>query len=172
MRSYVIPANPNTFKQQAHRNCMTELVKRYQSISADADVKDEWNVEGLEQVISGFNVFVQYGRKSKISASPASGSAPLDVTLTYTCGIPLAKATLIQDKAGTITIILDTGEVESGADKTKLIEDLAAGTYYWYLADDDVLKTGDESPKIYQGVTKWKPNTTTGVADECKCVVS
>ena len=172
MRSWVKPANPQTAKQTAHRAIMTKLVARYQSLSADADVKAEWNIEALPYVVSGFNIFVKWGRKSKISVSPSSGSAPLTVTITYTCGVPLDRAMLLQLKGSVWSIVLDVGQVEAGADKTKQITGLTADTYYWYLADKEVLKSGDSSPKAYQAITMWKPNTTTGVADECKCVVS
>lgn len=172
MRSWVKPANPKTNKQKAHRAVMTELVKRYQSLMADADVKAEWNVEALPYVISGFNIFVKWGRLSKISVSPESGSAPLDVTITYTCGIPLAKATLLQFDQTTWTKIKDKGELESGEDKIVDVTGLAAGTYNFFLADDDVLKSGDTAPMAYQAITKWKPDTVNGVAKECKVVAS
>jgi len=172
MRSWVKPANPQTNKQQANRDVLTQLVKRYQEISADPDVKAEWNEEALPYVISGFNVFVKWGRLSKISVSPESGSAPLTATITYTCGIPLAKATLLQFDGTTWTKIKDKGELEAGEDKTVTVEGLEAGTYYFFLADDDVLKSGDTAPQNYQAITKWKPDLVNGVAKEAKVVVS
>ena len=172
MRAYVKPANPKTAKQMAVRYLMTELVKRYQSLSADADVKAVWNVEALPYVISGFNIFVKWGMKSQISVSPTSGTAPLDVVVTYTCGIPLAKATMLQFDQTDWTIVIAKGSVEAGADKTKDISALAVGTYNWFLADDDVLKSGDETPQAYQGITMWKPDKVNGVVIDCECVVS
>jgi len=172
MRSWVKPANPRTLKQRAVRDYLTKLVKRYQSLMADADVKSEWNIEGLPLVISGFNYFVKYGRLSQISVSPSSGAAPLDVTVTYTCGLPIAKATMLQEKDGVFTIVKAKGTLESGADKTVTVTGLTAGTYYFWIANDDVLKAGDTSPQSYQAITKWKPNYATGVADESKVVVS
>jgi len=169
-RSYVIPANPRTNPQKAHRAVLAELVKRYQALMADADVKAEWNVEGLPYLISGFNVFTKWGRLSEISVSPSSGTAPLNVTVTYKCGIPLAKAKLYQFDGTTWSDVTPAaGLSESG---TVDITGLAAGTYLYYLADVDVLKAGDVSPQAYQAITRWKPDEVNGVAQEAKVVVS
>lgn len=165
-RSWVKPANPQTPKQQAGRDVMDKLVKRYQSIYGDIDVKAQWNEEGLAYLISGFNAFVKYGRKSLISVSPASGGAPLDVTVTYTLGISVAKAGLLQFDGTTWTIIKDAGELEEGVDKTVAVNGLAAGTYYFFIADMDVLKDGDSAPQAYQAITKWEPDLINGVAKE------
>lgn len=172
MRAWVKPANPKTPKQMAHRLTMTELVKRYQTLMADSEVKAEWNIEALPYVVSGFNIFVKWGRKSIISVSPESGSAPLDVVVTYTCGVPLAKATMLQFDQSAWTIIAAKGTLEAGVDKTKDITGLAVGTYNFFIADDDVCKESDESPQAYQAITKWKPDTVNGVAKECTVVVS
>ena len=172
MRSYVKPANPRTNAQKAHRAVMANLVKRYQELIADPDVKTAWNAEALPFVISGFNLFTKYGRQSKISVSPASGSAPLTVTITYTCGIPVNKAGILKFDGTTWTIVKDKGTLSSTPNSTVQVTGLTAGTYYFFLADLDVLKPGDTSPKAYQAITKWKPDTTNGVAVEAKTVVS
>ena len=172
MRAWVKPANPKTNPQKAVRAIMALLVKRYQTLYADPDVKAEWNIEALPYVISGFNVFVKWGRKSQISVSPTSGSAPLDVVLTYTCGVPLAKATILQFDGTTWSIVVAKGAVKAGDDQTADITGLAVGTYTFYIADDDVLKTEDTSPMAYQAITMWKPDKPNGVALECEVVVS
>jgi hypothetical protein len=169
-RSYVVPANPNTDKQKANRAVLTELVKRYQSLYADDDVKAEWNIEALPYLVSGFNIFVKWGRLSDIKVSPTSGSAPLDVTITYKCGIPLAKARLYQLTGSTWTDI--TPEAGLLAEGTVLVEDLSAGTYFFFLADVDVLKELDEDEQPYQAITKWSVDEENGVAVECTTVAS
>jgi len=170
IRSWVKPANPRTNPQKAVREYLKVLVKRYQALMADPDVNAEWNLEVLPYVISGFNVFIKFGRASEVSVSPESGAAPLDVTVTYKCAIPLAKAKLYQEADGTFTDVTPAeGLSESG---TVTITGLAAGTYYFWLADVDVLKAGDTSPQPYQAITKWKPDKVNGVAKEAKVVVS
>jgi len=172
LRAYVKPANPNTNAQMAQREVMKNLVKRYQELASDADVKAAWNAEALEYVISGFNLFVKYGRMSKIAASPGSGSGTVNVTLTYTCGLPVSKAGIVRFNGTTWTIIKNKGTLEAGTDKTVSDTITQAGTYYYFIADLDVLKSGDSSPKAYQAITKWKPNATDGTAVEAKVVVS
>ncbi|RKX53672.1 MAG: hypothetical protein DRP50_05530 [Thermotoga sp.] len=171
-RSYVIPANPKTNKQEAHRAVMQELVKRCQAVVLDdADVKAAWDNEALPLLISGYNLFVKYGRLSKISV-PATGSAGSDITITYTCGIPISKAGIIRYDGSTWEIVADKGTLEAGKDKTITDPSMSAGTYEYYIADLDVLVEGDSSPMEYQAVTKWEPDETNGVAKEAKCVVS
>ncbi len=169
-RSYVIPANPNTNKQKAVRIVMTNLVKRYQELKADTAVKAEWNIEALPYLVSGYNIFVKWGKLSELSAAPASGAAPLDVTITYICGVPLAKAKLYQLKDDVLSDVTPVaGLLASG---TVVLDDLAAATYFWFIADVDVLKSGDTSPKVYQLITKWKADKTNGVATQATSVAS
>lgn len=171
-RSYVTPANPNSDKQQAERATLAEIVKQCQSeVLDDADIKAAWNASALEYAISGYNLFTKWGRLSKISC-PATGTADNPVTITYTCGIPLARAGLFKVTNSTVTEVVAKGGLEAGEDKTVGSGNLAAGTYYFFIADADTLKSGDSWPKIYQGVTKWKPDDTIPGAKEAKCVVS
>jgi len=171
-RSYVIPANPQTNKQQAHRAVLKELVALAKSnVLGTADKKAAWNEEALAYSISGYNLFVKWGRLSKISV-PETGSQGSDVTITYTCGIPIAKAGIIRYDGSSWTIVADKGELESGENKTFADPSVSAGTYYYFLADLDILLEGDTSPQDYQAITKWKPDETNGVADEAKIVVS
>ena len=169
-RSYVIPANPKTDAQMAHRYTMTELVKRWQSLAGDADVVTAWNVSALPWLISGYNLFAKWGRLSEISVAPTSGSAPLDVTITYKCGVPLARAKCFQFDETDWTDVTPAGGML--AEGTIDITGLAAGTYTWFIADDETLKEGESSPQAYQAITKWKPDEVNGVAVECECVAS
>jgi len=171
-RGYVIPANPSTNPQKAHRAVMENLVKRYQSLMADAEVKAEWNVEGLEYLISGFNVFTKFGRRSKLSVTPESGTAPLDVTITYTIGLPVAKARMYRFDGTTWTDITPAEGLSETPDSTLTDKGLAAGTYTYWIANKDVLKAGQTSPQNYQAITKWLPDEVNGVAKECKVTVS
>jgi len=114
---------------------------------------------------------MKYGRKSEI-ACPPTGTADSPVELTYTCGIPLAKAGIFKITDSTVTEVVAAGGLEAGEDKTVNTGNLAAGTYYFYLADTSVLKGADSWPQIYQGCTKWSVDEENGVALEAECVVS
>ena len=171
-RSYVIPANPKSDKQVAVRDTLDKILKHAQSeILDDADIKAAWNAEALPLLISGCNLVVKYGCKSKIS-SPPTGTANSPVEITYTCGIPLAKAAMFKITDSAVTEVVAKGALEAGDDKTVNTGNLAAGTYYFFLADADVLKGADAWPQIYQGVTKWKADDSIPGAKEAKCVVS
>lgn len=171
-RAYVRPANPNTLAQQAHRTTLKNVVKRYQTVAANTDVQAAWNAEALPFVISGYNLFAKWGRKSVISCTPSSGAAPLNVTLTYTLGIPAAKAGILQFDGTNWSIVADKGTLSMTPDSTKTVSGLAAGTYYFYIADLDILKGQDVSPQPYQAMTMWKPNEATGVSVEAKATAT
>jgi len=172
-RSYVIPANPRTLKQRANRDVMKQLVKRWQEVINTDDKKMAWNNVGLiEGNITGYNVFVKYGRKSQISC-PGSASVNSTITITYTLGLPASIAMIVAQKPdGTLEIIAEPGTLEAGENKTIEYTVTSAGTYYFFIADSRVLVSGDTAPKDYQCITKWSRDYTNGVAKEAKCEVS
>jgi len=173
MRSYVKPANPRTNAQKAVREHLKQVLKRWQELSSDADVVKAWNAEALPYLISGYNLFMKFGRGSQISVSPSSGSAPLTVTITYTLGkIPASKAGILMFDGTTWTIVKGKGELSSDPDSTVTHEISSPGTYYFFLADLDVLKEGDSPPQPYQAVNKWKEDKVNGVVIEAKVEVS
>lgn len=172
-RSYVVPVNPKTLKQQANRAVHALLVKRWQEIATTEDIKSAWNAIGAaESNVTGYNVFIKYGRKSKISC-PASATVNSTITITYTCGIPLAFAFIAAVLPnGTIEIIAQPGTLQAGENQTVTYTVSSAGTYQFYIADSRVLVSGDTPPKNYQLITKWMPDYATGTAKAAECVVS
>lgn len=61
VRSYVIPANPNTAGQQTQRSRMQDAVDDWHNIGLDADDVAAWNryASSLTRAMSGFNAFVR-----------------------------------------------------------------------------------------------------------------
>ena len=61
MRQFVVPANPNTTAQAAHRALFTLGVTFWQTLKAVAIMKTGWGVDALmsSQTQSGFNAFMQ-----------------------------------------------------------------------------------------------------------------
>lgn len=167
MRSYVVPANPNSLKQQANRDHMAKIVALYQAnIKGDDDNKAAWNVEALPRSISGYNIFVDYGRQVTLGA--------LDLSAT-TISIPVTASSIPSDRLAvmvydlnTTTYILPTTKRGLGtyteADFTDWTP--AAGDLI-YIADTKVLVDPDteETAALYKAVNHWKVNETTGVAD-------
>ncbi|MEM2073716.1 MAG: hypothetical protein QXO33_04120 [Nitrososphaeria archaeon] len=171
IRSWVKPANPRTLKQMANRDVLKNLVKRWQAIKSDLDAVAAWNKEALPYLISGYNLFVKYGRLSKIEC-PATGSVNVAFTITYTLGLPASKARIYRFDGSTWVDITPAAGLSEAPNSTLSHTITTAGTYYFFIANKDVLKAGDTSPQPYQAITKWKPDYTQGIAKEAKIVIS
>jgi len=170
-RSYVTPANPRTNKQMAHRDILRKLTKRWQEIKADVDAVSAWNQAALQYLISGFNLFMKYGRKSSISV-PSTGTKNNPITITYTLGLPASEAGIYVFNGSTWVDITPAGGLSSTPNSTITWTPTAAGTYHFFIANRTVLKKGDTGPKSYQAITKYSPDITNGVAKEAVCIVS
>ena len=173
-RSYVIPANPRTNKQQAHRDVLRKLVERWQAIIDTDEKRAAWNKYALPYAISGYNLFTKYGRKSAISVpATASGAGSADVEVTYTLGLPAALAKVFRYDGTTWVDVTPAGGLEAGENKTFTDTVTSSGTYEYYIAYaevyDELGGAGNEEPAA---ITKWKPDITNGVADEAKCEVT
>ena len=166
-RAYVIPANPRTNAQKAERAVHALLVKRYQEVApANSDARKAWDLEALPDLISGYNLFVKQGRKSKVAATTGSSTGEIDVT--YTLGLPVDRAELVTYKVSTGEYAAANyeGSLESGEDKTKTITGLDAGSFYQIYIANKHINDFDTSDLIkVASITKWKPNHSTGEAD-------
>lgn len=171
-RSWVKPANPKTAKQMANRDVLTQLVKRWQELMADTEVVAAWNREALPYTITGFNLFVKQGMASNVSC-PSTGQVDVPFVVSYDLGIPADKAKLYAIKSdGTIVDVTPAGGLPSGKGQTVNVTLTSAGTYYIFLANGAVLKTGDTPPKAYQAITKLSRDNVNGVAKEARIVIS
>ena len=86
MRQYVVPANPQTTAQVAHRALFTAGVSFWQMLKAVAVMKTAWGVEALvsPDTQSGFNAFMQnYMKMVKEDADASFINA-----FTDTAGVP------------------------------------------------------------------------------------
>ena len=170
MRTWVKPANPRTNKQKANRGHQKKLVQRWQEISGDTDVKSAYNNRALDYQISGYNLFIKFGRKSSIEC-PATGSVGTAITITYTCEFLTGEAGIYVKKPdGTIEDITPAEGLSTSGSISYTPD--TAGDYEFWIALKSVLKTGDTAPQEYQMVNKWKPDYTQGIAVEAKCTVS
>lgn len=158
LRGWVKPSNPQTNLQQAHRDFMKKLVARYQTVvivdSANPTNSAAWNTEALPYSIAGFNLFTKWGRKTSVSCpATASGAGTTNVEVTYTLGLPASKAALYRVKAG---VWVDTEAVlTDGEGQTATVAITASGEYTFWIADKDVLTTGDTAPQDYQAISCW-----------------
>jgi len=172
-RSYVIPANPRTAPQRAHRAVMAELVKRWKEIIDTTAKQAAWNAIALAELISGYNLFVKEGRKSYISCpETASGVGSVSITITYTLGLGAADARIYKYDGTTYTDITPTEGLKAGVDQTMTYTETASGIYTYFIADSRVLVEGDTPPQAYQAITCWKADEVNGVADPATCEVT
>jgi len=172
-RSYVIPANPQTAKQQAHRAVLAALVARWQAIIDSADKRQAWNKYALPYAISGYNLFTKFGRKSSISVpASASGAGSADVEVTYTLGLPASDAKIYRYDGSTWEDVTPAGGLEAGEDKTFTDTVDTSGTYYYFIAYKKIIDELGDGNEDVASITKWKPDVANGVADEAKCEVT
>ena len=172
-RSWVKPANPKTLSQQAHRDVMKKLVERWKEIATTDAIKKAWNTIALDQLISGYNLFIKEGRRSKISVpETASGTGSATVTVTYTLGLGAADARIYRYDGTNWVDVTPAEGLKAGENQTFDDVVTASGTYEYYIADSRVLVEGDTAPQPYQAITKWMPDTANGVAKEAKVTVT
>jgi len=167
MRSYVVPANPDSLKQQANRDQMRKIVAMYQAnVKGDESLAAAWDVEALPRLISGYNQFTQYGRKVTLGALDLSATT-ISIPVTAS-GIPADRlAVMVYDLSET-TYLLPTTKRGLG---TYTEDDFTAWTPaagdLIYIADTKVLDGADieTTAALYKAVNHWKINEATGVAD-------
>ena len=172
-RSWVKPANPQTAPQQAHRDVMAKLVARWKAVIDTQAKKSAWNAVALDQLITGYNLFVKEGRKSQISAAVTAAwdGTQATITVTYTLGFGAADARIYRWDGTTLTDVTPAGGLSPGANQTFDDVVTAQGTYEYYIADSRVLVSGDTAPQDYQAITKWEPDEANGIAKEAKVTV-
>lgn len=168
MRSYVKPANPNSLKQRANRDHMAKIVAMFQAnVKGDADAAAAWDAEGLAALVSGYNRFVQYGRKVTLGTLDLSATT-ISIPITAS-GVPADRLAVMVKKAVGGTYLLPTTKRGLGTYTESDFTDWtpAAGDLI-YIVDTAVNKSGDTATTaaLYKAVNNWKPNVLTGVADQ------
>lgn len=144
MRQYVIPANPKTVDQVAHRDLFTAAVLFWQTLKAVAIMKTAWGVEALMSVAtqSGFNAFVQ----NNIWITKEDPDASFVTTYADTAGVPSWTMKNVDDgatgdEAGNFEVWRGTTKANLAFVENKTISEgiitgtiaPAAGVYYWKL---------------------------------------
>jgi hypothetical protein len=167
-RAYVIPANPNTNKQKAERLNAGDLVKRWQEIVVGSGVKAAWNESALPFLISGYNLFLKYGRGIDLQVSPTSGSGVTELTFTYDNPIPAAKAALFKFANDAWSDITPVEGLEVGKEKVAVISDTISYDSLYFIALVDTDTAEGDLDEVYQAISKWHVNQSAGTNDECK----
>ena len=168
MRSYVKPANPQTAAQTAERLHHAAIVSMYQNnVKGTAAHKTAWNTEALPALISGFNRFLQYGRKITFgTVNLAAGSLSVEITGS---GIPADRLAVMVYDEGSTTYLLPTTKRGLG---TYTAADFTAYTPaaddLVYIVDTQVLSGSDteETAALYKAVNNWQVDQDNGEIDQ------
>lgn len=175
-RAHVYPAQPRTPSQMAERDQMRQAVHQWQTFSGNLPAVAQWNELALPRLISGFNQFISQYRMSDIS-SPATVTADptlTNVTITYTLGFAVAHARIYREDMTTHALTDITPAIGLSPDpgSTIAINEPAAGTFRYWIADARPLVEGDIAPQGYQRVCNTKPNHTLGTAIRAETIVT
>ena len=167
MRSYVVPANPDSLKQQANRDHMAKIVAMYQAnVKGDASIAAAWDVEALPRLISGYNQFTAYGRKVTLGVLDLSATT-ISIPVTASA-IPADRlAVMVCDITGPTYLLPTTKRGLSTYTEADFTGWTPAAGDLIYIADTKVLDGVDieSDAKLYKAVNHWKINEATGVAD-------
>lgn len=162
MREYVIPANPRTLAQTANRLHMAAIIELYQSnVKGTPAHKAAWNVAALSKVISGFNLFCQYGRTDGITIV-ALAAGTLEVSIDASA-IPSDRLAMMSCDTDNVPIEISTkrglGDYIPGSFATPPV-----ATDLLYIVDTQVLSGADTetTAALYKAVNHWYPDESTG----------
>jgi len=171
MRSYTVPANPQTDAQTAERAHMAAIVDLYQqNVKGTAAHVTAWNAEALKDLISGYNQFTKYGRGITFGAIDLT-AAGFSIEITDS-KIPNDRLSVMVWDHTLDAYHLPTTPARRGLD-TYLAADYAPA--YAIVADDKafivdtkVLSGADveTDAELYKAVNGWSVDQTTGVIDE------
>jgi len=171
-RAYKKPSNPNSLAQQANRDHNKKAVSAYQNfVGTDAERQAEWNAAALSRLISGFNLFLKYARKT-ILACDATYTGGVDCDLTYTAPVDLADMAIFTYAYYSGAWHFEYREmcVEGDDQVYSLNTTGMSDTIYFYIGPKSVFDelTGDDQFAVR--CAHWKPNVATGVADAAESV--
>lgn len=159
VRSYVIPANPNTAGQQAQRAIMTAAVGEWHDATYTAKDKTAWNkfASTLAGALSGFNAMV----RSYIGAVVIGDvwarlknvleSAPVEAQVTITADMVVDGPYILH--WGTSPTFMPESDEQGGETGlvTFTMTELVIGVIYYYYIDDAIDVTTGRT-----GVYKYK----------------
>lgn len=166
LKAYKRPTQTQVCSQRAHRDHQKKLVAMYQAnVGSSEPVKADWNKDAKPRMISGYNLFMQLGRRSKISCEPAYfADATIRTYYTLVQDISSAYMAIELTDPEYAEIIILPGEMQAGEDIIfdTLAPPTGCGPCYIHLCDarSKTLITG--IPPIRDGIfNHWKPDPDT-----------
>lgn len=175
MRTWVKPANPQTNKQQAHRDVMRKLVTEWKTTKkGDVTAVEVWNNYALDYGISGYNLFTKFGRKAYIEVpATASGTGSATVTVTYDFGVLGNDGLILIKKPDGTYDTLEPAELAGSVD----YQATASGNYTFYVGskkvrNDYIAAGGAGQAEDAARITAFKPDEANGIAKVAECEVT
>lgn len=173
MRSYVKPANPQSDAQTANRLQMAAIVELYQTnVKGVAANEAAWNVAALSKLISGYNLFTQYGRTgSQVKTGGLKEPGIVITSLAHaTLDIELVASAIPSDQLSLMTVSAAGTPIKISTKRglghyTETDFDTApAATDLIYVVATNVLAGSDleTDAKMYKAVNNWVPNEADG----------
>ena len=174
MREYVVPANPKTLAQVANRLHMAAIILLYQTnIKGTANRVAAWNVEALPKLISGYNIFTQYGRQGSQALVGGLKEPGIIVTslVAATLEIELVAGAIPADRVALMSVSSAGVPIEMPTTKrgydTYIPGDWTTppvATNLLYVVDTKVLVGADieSTAAIYKAVNHWVPDEVAG----------
>lgn len=177
MRSYVVPANPQSVAQTANRLHMAAILGLYQTnVKGTAANVAAWDAEALPKLISGYNLFMAYGRTGAQTETggrkdpgiviSSLAAASLDINVVASA-IPADRLSLMTVSSAGVPIEIatkrGTGHYVPGSWSTPPV-----ATDVIYLVDTQVLAGADieTTAKMYKAVNRWVPDEDAGTLTE------
>jgi hypothetical protein len=169
MRSYVVPANPQSDAQTAERAHMAAIVDMYQqNVKGTPAHATAWNAEALKDLISGYNQFTKYGRGITFgTVDLTAGNMSIEVTDSK---IPNDRFAVMVYDLSALAYELPTTKRGLGtytvADYTTYATPATGDLFY--IVDTKVLSGADVEgdAKLYKAVNNWEVDQSTGVIDQ------
>lgn len=161
-RAYVVPSQPNTNPQLAIRDDFRKIVHRWQGFIAGIPTfKQLWDNTATKFMISGYNLFLSYGRGSSITTTTVGP----DVNITFDTNVPLTNFGIYRITGVGLPSLINEPTSTSGT----LTDTPPVGTTSTYFIG--YIFVPGETPSEVNLITKWKPNLETGIADEAIATV-
>ena len=173
MRSYVKPSNPMSDAQTANRLHMAAIVLLYQTyVKGTAINAAAWDAEALPKLVSGYNLFTQYGRTgSQVIVGGRKQPGIVVTSLAHgTFDVEIVGSAIPSDRLALMTVGSDgtpkeistkrgTGHYVPGSWSTAPVV-----TDEIYVVDTMVLAGADieTTAKMYKAVNHWVPDEDTG----------
>lgn len=159
MRSYVVPANPQSADQMSYRFLLDAIVAYWQTNIKPTSVKvTTWNKEALKTLVSGYNLFVKTGQGADIGAIELTALGGISIAVTD-CAIPAGDFTVMKKTAaGAFEFPISKRGPGTYVSADYPIAPAAGDTMYMANTRVGGVAGAEATPSLDLAGSKWKRN--------------